>query len=127
RLETGTDAAGPCALRLAGPGDGPLHPVGRRAFAAVVPGLEPGVHLCRLVSAAGAEPLRLVVPARSPSGRESRVRGPNLALLARAAALTGGRLAPQPADVVAARPGVGRRRGALAGGIGPRRLLLVVR
>src|SRR5206468_11039237 len=114
RLETGTDAAGPFALRLAGTGDVPLHPVGRRAFAAVVPGLEPGVHLCRLVSAAGAEPLRLVVPARSPSGRESRARGPNLALLARAVALTGGRLAAQPADVVAARPGVGRRREAAA-------------
>ncbi|TMB46040.1 MAG: VWA domain-containing protein [Deltaproteobacteria bacterium] len=126
RLETGTDAAGPFALRLAGTGDVPLHPVGRRAFAAVVPGLEPGVHLCRLVSAAGAEPLRLVVPARSPSGRESRARGPNLALLARAVALTGGRLAAQPADVVAARPGVGRRRVALAGVLVPLALLLVL-
>jgi len=41
-------------------------------------------------------------------------------------ALTGGRLAAQPADVVAARPGVGRRRVALAGVLVPLALLLVL-
>jgi len=126
RLETGTDTAGPFGLRLAGSGDVPLHPVGRRAFAAVVPHLEPGVHLCRLVSAAGEEPLRLLVPARSPSGREFRARGPNLALLARAAALSGGRVGPEPADVVAVRSGAGRRSVPLAGLLVPLALVLVL-
>ena len=126
RLETGADTAGPFALRLAGAGEVPLHPVGRRAFAAVVPGLAPGVHICRLVSAAGEEPLRLLVPARSPSGHELRARGPNLALLARAAALTGGRVDPRPAEVVAARPGVGRRSVPLAGLLVPLALALVL-
>ena len=104
----------------------PLHPVGRRAFTAVVPGLAPGVHICRLVSAAGEEPLRLLVPARSPTGREFRARGPNLALLARAAALTGGRVGPHPADVVAVRPGVGRRSVPLVGLLVPLALALVL-
>ena len=126
RLETAADAAGPFALRVPGIGEVALHPVGRRAFAAVVPNLAPGVHVCRLVSAAGDEPLRLVVPARSPSGRELRAQGPNLTLLARAAALTGGRLGAEPHDVVGARAGARRRRVPLAPILVPLALVLVV-
>src|SRR5438552_2481332 len=124
RLETAADAAGPFALRVPGIGEVALHPVGRRAFAAVVPNLAPGVHVCRLVSAAGDEPLRLVVPARSPSGRELRAQGPNLTLLARAAALTGGRLGAEPRDVVGARAGARRRRVPLAPILVPLALVL---
>ena len=78
------------------------------------------------MSAAGHEPLRLVVPTRSPSGRELRAQGPNLTLLARAAALTGGRLGAEPRDVMGARAGARRRRVPLAPILVPLALVLVV-
>ena len=127
RLTTLADEPGPFVLRLPpGPGDVPLRPSGRRAFSAIVPDLAAGVHPAVLRVGSGEEPLDVVVPASSPSGREYRSGAPNLALLERVAALTGGHVAPEPAAVLAARPGVRRRMRALETVLVPLALVLLL-
>ena len=109
RLVTTADEAGPFMLRVAERDQVLLRPTARRTFTAVVPALGTGVQPATLVAAGRDEKVELVVAPRSPSERELRALAPDLALLERVAALTGGRMAPEPADVVAARPGVRRR------------------
>jgi hypothetical protein len=74
-----------------------------------VPGLGPGIHPAVLVAGGREEAVDVVVPAHLGSGRECRASAPNLALLERVAALTGGRMAPAPGDLLAARAGVRRQ------------------
>ena len=109
--------------------DGPevtLRPSGRRTFAAVVPRLAPGHHAATLRTGGRTEPLDVVVPERTPSGRERRAAGPNRALLAEVAALTGGTLDPAPTNVLRARPGTRRRRTSLDGLLVPLAIVLVL-
>jgi Mg-chelatase subunit ChlD len=104
-LDVARDEPGPFALRLPD-GEVALAASGRRHFAAVVPGLAAGVVPVALVTPDGhAQPTTLAVPADEGSGREGRAVGPDGALLERIAAATGGRVDPEPADVVAARGG----------------------
>jgi Mg-chelatase subunit ChlD len=110
RLRTTADEPGPFALRLTEHDEVLLRPTARRTFSAIVPALEGGIHVATLVVAGRAEPVELVVAPRAPSDRELRAGAPDVALLERVAALTGGRVAPEPADVLAARPGVRRRQ-----------------
>lgn len=113
RLTTLADEPGPYLLRLPRVGDVRLRPVGRRAFAAVVSTLRPGPYPASLRTGEGEaaveEPVDVIVPRGSGSEREQRATTPDLALLTRLAALTGGRVGPEPNDVLAARPGVARR------------------
>jgi Mg-chelatase subunit ChlD len=109
RLETAADEPGPFALRVDGREETALRPTGARTFGAHLPALTPGVHAAMLVVAGREEPVELVVVPRAPSERELRADPPDVALLARLADATGGRVAPEPADVLAARPGVERR------------------
>ncbi|MGH7893950.1 MAG: VWA domain-containing protein, partial [Candidatus Binatia bacterium] len=111
RLETVSDEPGPFVLRLPS-GDVRLRQTGRRIFSAIVPNLGAGMHPAILVSgrepAAVAESVEFMIPPTSDSGREYRTGAPNVALLRRVAALTGGAVAPEPTAVLAARPGVRR-------------------
>jgi Ca-activated chloride channel homolog len=126
-LETATALAEPPVLRLPAAGDVVLQPVGPRRFAALVPALAAGRHRVRLLVGAGpAERVVLAVPARAASGREGRAVGAASALLARLAAVTGGRVDPAPADVLAARPGSSRDRQPLATPLALVALLLVL-
>jgi Mg-chelatase subunit ChlD len=108
-LDTMADDAGPFTVRVDRGDPVALRPAGRRRFEAVVPALAPGVHAATLGSGQGDEATDLVVPERASDSREFRVDGPDLALLERLAAVTGGRVGPEPADVLVARPGVRRR------------------
>jgi len=126
RVETITDEPGPFVLHIAGAGDVVLRPTARRRFEGVGPTLDAGVHAGTLAAGDHEEPVELVVPARSASGREYRALGPNAALLERVAALTGGRVGPEPADVVAARAGVRRRALPLDGVLVPLALVLIL-
>jgi Ca-activated chloride channel family protein len=125
-VQTLEDEAAPPTLTL---DDGPevvLRPSARRTFTAVIPGLDPGHHAAHLARNGASEPLDLVVPERSPSGRERRGTGPNRALLEQLAAETGGRVDPAPADVLRARPGTRRRSVPLDGLLVPLALALVL-
>src|SRR5262249_15842214 len=101
-------------------------PAGGRVFAALVPGLEPGLYSGTLVGGVREESVDLAVPAHSASSREQRSSTPNLALLEQAAALTGGQVAPSPGALLAARPGIVRRRGALDAVLIPLALALIL-
>jgi Ca-activated chloride channel homolog len=119
-LATVDDEPGPFRLRVRDTGDDVvLHPVGRRHFAALVAGLGPGVHPAVLADGGREDDVDVVVPADASSGREQRAAGPNVALLARVAALTGGRMDPAPGEVVAARAGVRREATPLDGFLVP--------
>src|SRR5207248_151265 len=83
------DGAGPFHLRVPEAGEVVLRPTGRRTFSALVPALAPGVHAVALAAGGHEEPVEVVVPARSPSGRELRAAAPNLALLEAVAKLSG--------------------------------------
>src|SRR5205823_393614 len=72
RLETVADGAGPFVLRVPEVGEVVLRPTGRRAFGAIVPALEAGVHPAVLAAGGHEEPVEIIVPARSVSGRELR-------------------------------------------------------
>jgi hypothetical protein len=113
RLVTVADEPGPFLLRLPRVGDVALRPAGRRTFTATLAGVAPGPYRAVLRVGEGAtaaeEPTALIVPRGGGSEREQRVTGPDRALLARLAALTGGRVDPEPPEVLAARPGVVRR------------------
>src|SRR5205814_66552 len=108
-LETTTDAPGPFVLRGLGADEVALRPTPRRRFEGFAPPLDAGVHPATLVGADREDAVELAVPARSPSGRESRALGPNRALLERLATLTGGRVDPEPSVVLTARAGIRRR------------------
>jgi hypothetical protein len=130
RLETVRDGGEPFRLRLPPFGEVALEGTGRRRFGAFVPGLGAGLHAGVLVSGSGEAareaPVELMVPQSSPSGREARVQEPNLRLLAAVAARTGGRVAPDPRTVLAARAGVTRRVLPLEKWLIPLVLLLVL-
>ena len=68
----------------------------------------------------------LIVPARSASTREYRTAAPNRDLLEQVAVLTGGRVDPEPAEILAVRPGVTRRVVPLEGVLIPIVLVLVL-
>jgi Mg-chelatase subunit ChlD len=129
RLETGRDGGEPFRLRLPPLGEMRLEGTGRR-FSTFVPGLDAGLHAGVLVSGSGdaarEAPVQIMVPESSASGRESRVREPNLTLLEAVAARTGGRVAPDPRTVLAARAGVTRRVLALEQWLIPLVLILVL-
>jgi Ca-activated chloride channel family protein len=108
-LDTMADGAGPFTVRVDGGDAVVLRPAGRRRFESVVPLLAPGVHPATLASGGREETTELVVPEHASDSREFRIEGPDVALLERLAALTGGRVGPEPADVLVARPGVRRR------------------
>ncbi|HYV56365.1 MAG TPA: VWA domain-containing protein [Candidatus Nitrosopolaris sp.] len=119
------DESAPVVLRLPEVGDVALSRTGR-TFQAVVPRLSPGHHAAWLrTGQAPEEPVELVVPAAS-GGREYRTAAPNRALLEEVAALTGGRVDPDPRDVLAARAGIGRRVIPLEGVLIPLVLVLVL-
>ncbi len=127
RLETVADDAGPFVLRVPELGDVALRPVGQRTFTAVVSALGSGVHRVQLIAGSAIEePVDLVVPAHATSAREYRATVPNRALLEEVATLTGGRVDPTPAGVLAARPGVRHETWPLAGWLMPLVLGLVV-
>ena len=129
-LDTAVDEAGPFTLRLPHAPDVVLRPAGRRRFAAFVPELPAGVRPARLRWGSGAaaieERVELGVPASTASGREGRATTPDRRLLAQVAAATGGRVDPQPSDVLAARAGVTRERRSLDGVLVPLVLVLVL-
>jgi len=128
RLETAGDDPGPFALRIPGIGETALSPTGPRSFDAVLPPLRPGRHGAELLvgSPAAVVPFTLVAPAEMGSGREHRRLAPNTELLASLAALTGGRVNPEPAAVLAARPGLTREIQPLAPWLVPAILVLVL-
>jgi len=126
RLETVADGAGPFVLRVPEVGEVVLRPTGRRAFVGVVPPLEAGVHPAVLAAGGHEEPVEIIVPARSASGRELRAAAPNLVLLERVAKLSGGRLDAGAGEILAARPGVGRERVPLEGWVVPLALTLIL-
>ena len=126
RLETVADDAGPFVLGLPEVGEVALRPAGRRVFSAIVPALEAGVHAAVLVVGGREEAVELAVPARSGSGRELRAGGPDLPLLEKVARLSGGRVGPEPADILAARAGTGRERRPLEGWLVPLALGLLL-
>src|SRR5439155_1278298 len=103
-----------------------LRPTGGRAFVGVVPPLEAGVHPAVLAAGGHEEPVEIIVPARSASGRELRAAAPNLVLLERVAKLSGGRLDAGAGEILAARPGVGRERVPLEGWVVPLALTLIL-
>jgi hypothetical protein len=106
-----------------------LRQIGPRTFAATVPNLRPGVHpaVLRTTGApASEERLDLFVPTAAESERELRTTGPNLALLRAVADATGGAVDPEPARVLAARPGVRHESLALDWLLVPLALLLVL-
>src|SRR5262245_48486823 len=107
-VETRSDEP-PSLLRLEDGSEAALRPIGHGRFATVVAPLGAGVHPVTVVSGGTGTRAEVAVPARVSSGREARASEPNLALLGRLAALTGGAVSPAPADVVRARAGVRRR------------------
>lgn len=109
RLDTAGDTDGPFALRIPGLDDIQLGRIGRWTWRAVVPGMGTRTYDAIVTSPDGERPVRLTVPPPTADGRELRAVGPNRTLLARVAEMTGGRLDPDPADVVRARPGTARR------------------
>jgi len=129
-LTTPSDGAGPFVLRLPGTGDVPLREIGPRTFAATVGGLRAGRVAAVLLAGEGtrlvAEPVDLMIPATSPSGREQRSRAANRALLAELARATGGALDPEPGVVLAARAGWARARAPLEPILVPLALALVL-
>jgi len=126
RLTTIDDEDGPFVLRLPERDDVVLHAVARRTFAGATVQLAPGAYRATLTGGGRSDALDVVVPARSPSGRELRASGPNVALLAALAGATGGRLGATPRDVLAARPGVARRRIPLDGVLVPLAIVLLL-
>jgi hypothetical protein len=125
-LQAVGDGGGPFRLRLPEHGEVWLHGTGRRRFSGFVPGLGAGLHAAVLVSGTREQPLELMVGEATASGRESRVREPNLKLLGTIAVRTGGRVAPAPHALLAARPGVVRRALPLEKWLIPLALLLVL-
>jgi hypothetical protein len=104
-LEVADDEPGPFALKLPG-GEVILAASGRRRFATVVPEVAAGVVPAVLVTPDGIEEATtLAVPDQTGSGREGRAVDPDVALLARVAEMSGGRIDPEPTDVVAPRSG----------------------
>jgi len=87
-----------------------LAPEGPRRWTARLPPLAPGPHPATIRGSAGAWQTLLRVPEVTAGDRERRGGPPDRALLERAAARTGGRVDPEPADVLAARGGVARTR-----------------
>jgi Mg-chelatase subunit ChlD len=116
RLDTVADDPGPYALRFPSGSEAPLRRTGRRAFSTVVPSLRAGLQSVLLLGPDPSLPqqIDLMVPASADSGREFRTRGANLRLLDALARTTGGAVDPEPAAVLAARPGVTRERTPLA-------------
>jgi Mg-chelatase subunit ChlD len=125
-LRAVADGGEPFRLRVPGHGEVSLHATGRRRFSGFVPGLDAGLHAAVVVSGTRERPVELVVPEASTSGRESRIQEPNLKLLGAIAARTGGRVAPEPHAVLAARPGVVRRTLPLEKWLIPLALILVL-
>jgi Mg-chelatase subunit ChlD len=125
-LQAVADGDEPFRLRVPGHGEVWLHPTGRRRFSAFVRDLDAGLHAGVLVAGGREQPVELWVPEAAASGRESRVREPNLKLLGAIAARTGGRVAPEPHTVLAARPGVLRRALPLESWLIPLALILVL-
>jgi Mg-chelatase subunit ChlD len=129
-LDAATDEAGPFTLRFPHAPDVVLRPAGRRRFEAFVPELPAGVLPARLRRGTGTaaieERIELAVPASTASGREGRATAPDRSLLAQVAAATGGRVDPEPGDVLAARAGVARERRSLDGILVPLVLALVL-
>ncbi len=97
------------ALRLEDGTESALRPIGGRRYAAVVGSLAPGVHPATFREGDHETAVEIAIPSRSSSGREQRASGPNLDLLTRLAALSGGTVGPSPADLLRARAGVRRR------------------
>src|SRR2546422_4033425 len=77
RLTTVGNDPGPFLLRVAEAGEVALRPTGRRTFSAIVPALEAGAHAAVLVAGGHQEPVELVGPMRSASGRELRAAAPH--------------------------------------------------
>jgi hypothetical protein len=127
RLEPAGEETPPVVLRVTEIGDVVLARTDHRTFEAVVRRLAPGHHAGWLRTGNGPEePMDLIVPAVSASAREDRALTPNRALLEQVAALTGGRVDPEPAALLAARPGVGHRVVPLEGALIPLALILVL-
>ena len=127
RLEAAAEEPASLVLRLEEVGDVALRQTSRRSFGAVVPRLTPGHHPVWLRTGSGpGEPMDLIVPARSASTREYRTAAPNRDLLEQVAVLTGGRVDPEPAEILAVRPGVTRRVVPLEGVLIPLVLVLVL-
>jgi uncharacterized membrane protein len=104
-LDLARDESGPFALRLPN-GEVTFAASGRRRFEAVVPDLPAGVVPAVLVGPdGGQEKTTLAVPDDTGSGREGRTVEPDVGLLGRVAEMTGGRIDPVPADVIAPRHG----------------------
>src|SRR5204862_6927253 len=80
RLEAVAERAGPFGLRVPEVGEVVLRPTGRRAFGAIVPALEAGVHPAVLAAGGHEEPVEIIVPAGSASGGELRAAAPNRVL-----------------------------------------------
>ncbi|MEB2283149.1 MAG: VWA domain-containing protein [Myxococcales bacterium] len=127
-LEAMADDAGPFMLRLDDTEDIVLRQVSPRGFAATVPNLRSGLHRAVLTGRGSAftERFDLFVPASADGGRELRAVATNEALLTAAAAATGGAVDPDPARVLAARPGVRRETIPLDWLLAPLALLLVL-
>ncbi len=116
-LETVGDDDGPFAIVVPPLDPVPLTPVARRRFAAELPALAPGIHPAVLRRGADDAPVTIAVPAGEARPRERSAVGADTRLLADVAALTGGAMNPDPATVLAARPGVARERWPLDGGL----------
>ena len=129
-VRTLVDGEGPFALHLPPVGDVRLRQTGPRTFSATVPGLRAGLHQAVLLSGSGGalveEPIALMVPATFEASREHRAREPDLDLLGRVAALTGGALDPAPGAVLAVRAGFTRETMALDWLLIPLTLVLVL-
>lgn len=128
RLETVAEGPGPFALRLPSGAEYPLRRSAPRTFTAVVPNLRSGVQSVLLLGRDPSLPeqIDLMVPAAGDGGRELAFHRPNLRLLEQLARLTGGAVDPEPAAVLAARPGVVRERVPLAPVLVPLALVLVL-
>jgi hypothetical protein len=125
-LDTVDDGGGPFAVRLDDTSDVTLRQIGPRTFAATVPNLRPGLHPVTLIAGPHDERVDLLVPATAESGRELRTVEPNLTLLRDVARTTGGAVEPEPANVLAARPGVRHETVALDWLLVPLAILLVL-
>ena len=112
RLTTLVDGTGPFALHLPNVGDFRLRQTAPRTFTTTIPSLHAGLHRATLLSGGGGtlveEPLVLMVPATSDADREYRASDADRDLLTTVAALTGGRVDPEPNAVLAVRPGFAR-------------------
>jgi Mg-chelatase subunit ChlD len=128
RLETVADEPGPFALRLPSGAEYPLRRSAPRTFATVVPNLRSGLQSVLLLGPDPSLPeqIDLMVPAAGDGGRELAFHRPNMRLLEELARVTGGAVDPEPAAVLAARPGVVRERVPLAPVLVPLALALVL-